>query len=623
MEFLFPHDKVRKIQPAFMQQVYSTIENKGQLIVHAPTGIGKTAAALSSAITYALKHNCTVFFLTSRHTQHRIAIDTIRKINEKNKAKVNAVDLIGKKWMCNVSGVKALTSSEFSDYCKTMREKGECEHYRNIKEKGKLSVLAHKALSDINKKGAMHVEEFNKACSSMNLCPFEMVCILAREAHVIIADYYHILHPSIRDNLFKRIQKDLGQCIIIFDEGHNLPARARELLTSSVSTFTISAAEKEARKMGYDDVAAKIPKLNETLLSMSKQNIKIEDHEALMDRREFVNAVEKELEYEGISAELHFVADAVLEERKRSFCSSVATFLDSWPGPDEGFVRVISKDFNKQGKPFTLLSYKCLDPSIAVRPLVEECHSVIAMSGTLNPAEMYRDLLGFDSETTVMVEYDNPFPQENRLTMIIPETSTKYASRGNEMYGKIAQKCSAVVNSINGNSLVFFPSYKLMSSIYPFFNPLCKKTTLMERSGMSKEEKEDMIDNFKAYKKIGAVMLGVSAGSLGEGIDLPGDFLKAVVVVGLPLAKPDLETKELIKYYDLKFKKGWDYGYIYPAIIKTMQNAGRCIRSETDRGVMVFLDERYVWERYYRCFPKDWNIKVSVNPEQEIGKFFG
>ncbi len=622
MKFLFPHDEPRKIQNAFMQQVFSTIENKGQLIVHAPTGTGKSAAVLAPAITYALKNDCTVFFLTSRHTQHRIAIDTIRKLNEKNNAKVKAIDLIGKKWMCSVAGVAALTSGEFSDYCKTMREKGECDYYRNVRKKGKPSLVAQKALKDMEKDGAMHVEDMKKICEDLKLCPYEIACMLAKDANVIIADYYHVLHPGIRDTLFKRIQKELNKCIIIFDEGHNLPARARDLLTTAVSTFTIAAAEKEAKRTGQEDVAKKIPALNDALLSLSKGKIKIEENEALLGKREFINKIEEDVEYEGISAELHFVADGVLEEQKRSFCNSVANFLDSWPGPDEGFARIISKDFDKRGKPFTLVSYKCLDPSIAVKPLIEDCHSVIAMSGTLTPTEMYRDLLGFDEKTTVMAEYDNPFPQENRLTMIVPETSTKYTTRNDGMYEMIGKKAASMVNSVKGNSLVFFPSYKLMSSIYPYFSNLCKKTTLVERAGVSKLEKEELIDNFKAYKDSGAVLLGVSAGSLGEGIDLPGDLLKAVIVVGLPLAKPDLETQKLIEYYDQKFKKGWDYGYIYPAIIKTMQNAGRCIRSETDRGVMVFLDERYVWDKYYRCFPKDWKIKVSVNPELEIGGFF-
>ena len=85
---------------------------------------------------------------------------------------------------------------------------------------------------------------------------------------------------------------------------------------------------------------------------------------------------------------------------------------------------------------------------------------------------------------------------------------------------------------------------------------------------------------------------------------------------------PDLETKELIKYYDKRFDKGWDYGYVLPAITKVLQNAGRCIRSEKDKGVVVFLDERYAWNHYLRCFPGDWDVKISKEYVGEIKNFF-
>jgi DNA excision repair protein ERCC-2 len=119
------------------------------------------------------------------------------------------------------------------------------------------------------------------------------------------------------------------------------------------------------------------------------------------------------------------------------------------------------------------------------------------------------------------------------------------------------------------------------------------------------------------------VLLGVSSGSFGEGVDFPGDLLKGVIVVGLPLKSPDLETRQLIDYFDLKFGKGWNYGYVFPAFNKTLQNAGRCIRSETDKGVVVFLDERYAWPRYFNCFPNDQDMVVTKEYLEAIRSFFG
>jgi DNA excision repair protein ERCC-2 len=621
-QFLFPHEIPRKIQGAFVLQVNEAIKNKQNFLVHAPTGIGKTASVLAPALTNAIKDDLTVFFLTSRHTQHKIAIDTLRQIKQKHDVKLIVVDMVGKKWMCGQSGVSALTSSEFSEYCKEIREKGKCLYYNNLKTKGKPSITANMVLDELKRIGPQHVEEMNKICMKSKLCPYEISCMLGKEANVIIADYYHVLNSHIRDNLFKKIDKHIEECVLIFDEAHNLSSRARKLLTSEVNTITIDLAIKEARQEELMEIADDLAKINEILSSFSNSKLTFDKQECLINKNEFIVETEKITDYEELCGNFTFVAEQVLEKKKRSFAGNVAAFMESWTGPDDGFVRIVSRGFSRSGKPYVSLAYKCMDPALAIKPLVTQCHSAIAMSGTLTPTEMYTDLYGMPKDKTVTVEYDNPFPAKNRLNIIIPETTTKYTARSDKMYELIAKKCAEVVNLVPGNCVIFFPSYRIRDDVYNHFQNLCLKTTFLEQSGTSKEERADLLERFKSYKDEGAVLLGASSGSFGEGIDLIGDFLKAVVVVGLPLGKPDLETQELIAYYDQMFGRGWDYGYVYPAIIKTMQNAGRCIRSDTDRGVVVFLDERYMWRSYFNCFPKDWNIEVNTNPAALISEFF-
>jgi len=130
------------------------------------------------------------------------------------------------------------------------------------------------------------------------------------------------------------------------------------------------------------------------------------------------------------------------------------------------------------------------------------------------------------------------------------------------------------------------------------------------------------LEKFSKYKDTGAILLGVATGSFGEGVDMPGDLLKAVIIVGLPLGKPDLETKELTKYYDKKFGNGMEYGYFLPAFTKCFQNAGRCIRSETDRGVVIYLDERYTWANYFKFFPQTDYMRITKDPTERIKNFF-
>jgi DNA excision repair protein ERCC-2 len=243
------------------------------------------------------------------------------------------------------------------------------------------------------------------------------------------------------------------------------------------------------------------------------------------------------------------------------------------------------------------------------------------MSGTLSPTEMYKDLLGFPSDTKA-TSYSNPFPQKNRLALIIPEVTTRFSLRTPKQYKKIAKICSEISNTVPGNTVVFFPSYKVRDEVHKFLYGSCNKKILKETQELSKQEKTRLLEDFKANHKKGSVLLAVIGGNFNEGIDLPGDFLKAVVVVGLPLQQPDLETNQLIKYYDKKFMKGWDYGYVLPAFVKALQSAGRCIRSETDRGLIAFLDERYSWPNYYKCFPADWKPSITALYKERIKKFF-
>jgi len=622
MEFLFPYPEKRKTQEEFMNSVYDTISNKSNLLVHAPTGIGKTVSVLAPALTYALKHNKVVFFLTSRNTQHMIAVETLQEIKKKFNRNFVVVDLIGKRHMCNQGGVQLLSSGEFFEYCKDLREKKKCEFYENLRLKGKVSPQAQMALKELKERSPEHVEAINGYCFNKKLCSYEIACLMGKSADVIIADYNYMINPFIRQNLLQRMNLHMDDIIVIFDEAHNLPSRCRHEMSTSVSSFVLDAAAREIKVLGYDEMAQDVVGIKNVMEKLVKEKIEIDKDEALVKKDEFYSKVVELGDYEQIMGNFKFVSDQVLETKRKSFAASLAFFMELWPGQDEGFVRVLSRGFSrKTGKVVFSLDYKCLDPEFLMKEVVSECHSFIAMSGTLTPLDMYKDLFGLD-EDTKMIEYDNPFPKENRMNIILPETSTKYTSRGERMYKEIATRCVEIVNNIPGNSVIFFPSYFLRDKINEIFSPECDKTVFLEDSSLTKEEKGNMLERFKEYKDSGAVLLGVAGGNFAEGIDLPGDYLKAVVVVGLPLGRPDLETKELINYYDKRFGRGWDYGYVFPAIIKTMQSAGRCIRSENDRGVIVFMDERYVWRTYNQCFPKDWKIKIEKKPYGLIKLFF-
>jgi len=586
----------------------NSLKTRTHLVAHAPTGLGKTAATLAPALAYALKNNLNIFFLTSRHTQHKIVIDTLLDIKKKYNTKFTATSIIGKKWMCLVQGASTMRSSDFSEFCKALREDQKCEFYENSKTK---NIKFKRALEQIEKISPQTTEQIIEISRKEKLCPYELAVKLAAKSKVIVCDYYYMFHPNIRESFLAKTGKTLENSIIIVDEGHNLPARIRELLTVRISNGIIRRAMKEVKKFHFDDLLEILLEL-EGILARIANELK-ESNETLVSKERFLDEFKSIGDYDEILARLQFAADKIREEQKKSSLGTIALFLELWPEGTLGFCRFLRKQND-----FIILTQRCLDPSLETSSIIQNSYVTILMSGTLSPTSMYADLLGFP-EKTAQLELPSPFPKQNKLAVIIPKTTTKFTARNPEQFKAIAGICAEITNKIPGNSAIFFPSYHLRDEINNYFQTKCEKTIILEQPTLNKQEKQELLDKFRKYKQ--AVLLGVAAGSFGEGIDLPG-VLDGVIIVGLPLDRPDLETKELINYYDKKFRKGWDYGYIMPALTKTMQNAGRCIRSETDRGVIVFLDQRYTWPNYFRVFPSDWNLRITLNYLEEINKFF-
>ncbi len=609
---LFPYEKIRPEQDILLNEIVSALKNKKNLIIHAPTGLGKTVAALAPCLEFALEKKLDIFFLTSRHTQHAIAVETLKKIQEKHKIKFNITDLVGKKNMCLQDGVFELRPGEFHDYCRKLREENKCEFYANTRKNSKNTDEADKVVSEIKALGPVHTETINEKCRECDLCPYEIATSLAKESNVVICDYSYIFNQKISSALFNKIQKVLNNCIVVIDEAHNLPKRIADSATERLSMFILRRAILECNKYGYTDTAVKLTSLMDSLNSFASDA----KNEKLVKKQEFIDLVNEIDDYERLINEFEGIGDDIREKQKQSFTGSVAEFLESWKGEDTGFVRTLKvKEKN------ITLNYKCLDASLITKNIITETYCTIAMSGTLTPTYMYKDLLGFDN--VVEKVFSSPFPHENKLSLIVPHTTTKYTERSDAQFKRISEAVSSITNTVPGNSLVLFPSYAIRDNVFRYFTENCDKTAFLETPDMSKKEKIEMLEKFKSYSASGAVLLGASSGNFSEGIDLMGDLLKCVVIVGLPLTTPDLETQEAIKYFDKKFGKGWDYGYIFPAFNKVLQGAGRCIRSETDRGVIIYLDERYAWPNYIRCFPEDLNLKIKKDYIEEIKEFFG
>ncbi|MCX6818412.1 MAG: ATP-dependent DNA helicase [Candidatus Aenigmarchaeota archaeon] len=607
---VFPYPQVRASQAEMIADVRNALENRSHIVADAPTGLGKTVAALFPAIEHATKNQRNVLFLTSRLSQHRMAVSTMQMIREAG-CEFSAVDIVGKRHLCS-QDVEIFDASMFNNFCSSMIKDKKCEYYRNFYRK------------DLETERAARLEKLNSIMSVQEAvglvadryCAYEMLMEAAKHSVVVVGDYFHLFGMS--EKFLRRMGKVLDNTIIIVDEAHNLAPRLRSYMSSRISTYACDIAKNEAADAGEPEVEAYIKCINDAIKDMAKKHL-FAGYEAVVAMDEFVDMLAG---YKAMTDKMHSAAEVVLKEKKKSSIERIAGFLDAWKGSDTGYARILSR-VRIRGRDHIVLQYNCLDPSLISKAVIGASHSTILMSGTLSPMEMHRDLLGMDEKRTIMKSYPSPFPKHNRKNIIVKGITTKYTERTPENFARIAATVRLCAEAIKGNAAVFFPSYEIRDTIYEMARPAIGKHVILENSKMTKEGRDRIMEEMKQHADKGALLFGVMGGSFSEGIDLPGNLLNGVIIVGLPLEKLNLSVKALIDYYDERFGKGIAYGYTYPAMIKVIQSAGRCIRSESDRGVIVFADERFTWSNYSRIFPRSWNFVVTSRPEVEVRKFFG
>lgn len=617
----FPHDKVRKFQKDLMKDVLDSLSRGKNILINAPTGIGKTAGVLTPALYVQHEENkkrskgerIKIFFLTSRNTQHKIVLETVRKINKNKGKKIRVANIVGKKHLCALDNVDSLYSSEFNEYCRSLRNDKKCLFYNNTYKDKTLSRTAVQVIDHLSTEPRT-TEFVRNFCKDYILCPYEISCQMAKNADLIIADYNHIFNSSIREQLFDKINAQIENSIVIVDEAHNLPDRLRGMLSEVISDKTIDYAIREAKKF-YVDAIEELSSLKEFFsIQRRKINKLNKSKETLLDNGEILTYLSEHYDVDSLISDFIDFGDDIRKKQRKSFIGRIGDFLNliNLYKEKKEFITIIK---DNQGS--TELEFFCTDPSLLSKEIIDRAYNTILMSATLKPLKMYADILGFDDPA--LKSYNNPFPDENRLTLIIPSTTTKYENRTEQEFKRITVHILRISRAIEGRIAVFFPSYYVMSQVLKFFLNLTKRPTFVEDRHMTKSEKSELISEFLSNEN--SELFGVVGASFSEGIDLPNK-LKAVVVVGLPLPPPNIKTKKLIEEYDQKFNQGFNYGYVIPAMNKVIQSAGRCIRSESDSGALIFLDKRYVYEIYRSLMPDEWKLIVSVDYEKILSDFF-
>ncbi len=595
----FPFDNIREGQKDFKEDASSSFAEKEILIAHAPTGIGKTAAVLPAAVK-AKKEGQKVFFLTSKQSQHNIAIETVKKMP----SSVNATDVISKKHMCPRDESR-LPYPVFEEFC-SERGQSKCNLFNK-----KMSKVVKKLRGETN-----HVSEIVDYCRSANVCPHKAALLAGKDSDLIVCDYNYIF-SNIRERIFELLEIELEDVLLIVDEAHNLPDRIRSNLEEELSIGLLEEAFNLLQ--GYSSPLA-------SFMSRLASELEEElDKKKRIERGFLDEKIERALKggltqfgsLEELLEDLDIVARDILEKDPSATAPLyVYSFLDTWGEEGKEVFRSIQKDPRS-------IRIGLLDPAKYSEEVFSKIDSAVMMSGTLHPGEMYADLLGIDRQEVNIETYDSPFPEENRKIVSVDHVTTAYRERGLNMYQAYANSIADVANYTPGNAAVFFPSYSLMNHIVDRLGMVhLEKEMKIEEREQSKQEKKELVESLT--KNRNKLLLGVQGGSLSEGIDYRDNLLSSVIIAGIPFPPPTLTLEALEEYYAEKFgeKRGFKYARIYPALNRVLQAAGRPIRSKNDRALIVLMDKRFNYNRYKEHLPNDFDYSPSDDLKKECKKFF-
>ncbi len=641
----FAHDEARDSQSDMIQDGIEALLSNGFLLASAPTGIGKTAAALASALTAqrSSSDNLKILFLTGRQSQHRIVVDTVRKINLRiptNQPKIRLVDLIGREGMCkNVDRI--------SGQC-------DCEEQLDNSMREELRADAQSKILT----SPTHVDNVINFSRKVNICPWATAREAVKNTDILVCDYNHVFIDSVREASLPSMGIDVENTILIVDEAHNLPDRVRNGMERRIiaNTFrdsryevqehietSIELANSKNEEINLDEMTWAERSLSRLQSEMpawfsarEKELSRLDSDDMQIDTRSLLDEMEAILNetleeiHQGKYASLHRLVSQLYavrvdfdneDDEKETSCERLASFITTCGQYEDSAALVLV--FDKLLDEPRVRSF-LLDPGVVSGPLFKLCRGSILMSGTLFPAKMYSDLLRIPNEDGRLlhtIEYDSPFLSERRPVLIAQNTTSRYSERGESNTNNIRDHIIEVLRNTRGHVALFAQSYAMLDNVLddyrwvPWGIRIEKETTRM-----SKRQIGDMVDNlYKKRRTNDRVLLcGVLSGKLAEGVDYSENILDAVICIGLPVPPPSARQQALTDYCKDRFgaNAARRYSSHQPAVNSLLQAIGRPIRKAEDRALIVILEKR-VRERPYRfCMPSNLQIMKSQDAER-------
>ncbi len=609
----FPYEDVRDGQDEFIRRTYKTLSRGGTLFACAPTGTGKTVSVIYPALKSLGDGRCDkVFYLTPKTTTAEAAKDCLSLLESRG-VKVKAIILTSKEKSCP----RALVCRESSPLCDMARCNKLAEATMAIYE---------------SKKSVVTIADIREIATRYAVCPYELELSYSELCDVVICDFNYLFDPVV---YIRRFFTEGGNFAFLIDEAHNLCDRGREMYSAELSVADIDAlllSDKIGTLSRLRDELPKIKfRIEETLTPFLRDEMR-RDEDGNEIGAAHLSYVPNELY--SIVADLHSILE---EEDQANIRSRDEEKTDRLKLIRNLLYRVKKLDgaltsFDRGYKLFIFLaggtlSFKvfCIDTSKEIQKRIDKGHGAVFFSATLSPLDYYRSALSTDRYADTL-EVRSPFDPEQLSVSIIDKISTRYSERERTLPA-VARVIAGTLAARRGHYMVFAPSFEYAESIYREFSSKYPKVKcLLQGRSMSAKEKREFLDCFSEGKEEYLLGFCVMGGIYSEGIDLAGESLIGAIVVGIGMPSLSYEREAIAEYFQDKYDSGKEYAYIYPGMNRVFQAAGRVIRRETDRGVIVLIDDRFEDPIYKKSIPSLWQgmqyIANAKDLKVELDRFW-
>lgn len=585
----FPFATPRPGQRELIESIELNFIKNHPLLIQAPTGLGKTVGVLYPNLKDSLSRGQKTVYVTPKNSQHSVAEEAAEKLQEQGTA-LRVLTLNAKSKMCLKA--EALCNPKYCEFAR--------DYYKKLAD--------HKITDKLREQPHLNHEVLTEVAREFEVCPFELSVEAIEFSDVVIGDYNYAFSPrSLLGKLSEPLLEKNEKPNLVIDEAHNLPSRAQDYFSPSLSVLELDILEKDFTKLPahYALQAGAFIRKAKALIQdygLKGGSRKVDIHiEPFSDLEKCIRTLTTEY----LESEVEVISrDPML--RFLNMWTDFIAALD-YQGP-EFFTTY------QQSRSSEMLKVTCCDASEQLKLAYKEFKNVVAFSATLKPFIYYQELLGFSVEKSRTLEFQSPFRPENRKLMIIPQISTKFNDR-HRSAPKVAEAISRISQVRPGNYLALFPSFEFLTQVEQHLQAPHLKILRQERD-MKPLDIQIYLEDLRSALTP-TLLLCVQGGVFSEGVDFPGDMLIGAFVVGPALPSFDFEREQIRQYFENRYGKenGFNYAYVFPAMAKAIQSAGRVVRSESDKGVIILMDPRFLQKDYFEAMPQGW---FNTHPEELV-----